>query len=780
MSLKWPEWFEDIWAKSPNQEEGDKAESLAEHTFNVLHRLSELITLRPDLPVSTNLPDLWNTVFWALFLHDFGKSAKGFQRALRGEKRWPHRHEVLSVMFVDWISDGISEKECVLIVAGIVSHHRDADEISRLYMNPQDPTEDPLNNVVSEIDIKTLEGLWKWSIECCESWISELGLRDKGIKIPKWPPKDQAIQLIQEKGSERIRYWIKQFRQWLKSITRYNDLQNIIEAVFMRGHVQMADHMASADIKRPLYTSLPYGSEILAQLGLSDKYLYDHQRACSKPLNSAILMAPTGSGKTESAVIWALSQKNNGKGIPRLFYTLPYHASMNAMYDRLNSGIFQDMVGLEHSRSVLALYRLLLDDNTPNEAKRKARWAKDLARLHYYPVRILSPYQILKAFYRIKGYESLLTDFFGGAFVFDEIHAYEPKRLGMIMSSIEFLFKALKAKFFVMSATLPKQIINELCKLVGDVTIIKASSDIFKKFERHRSFLLEGEILDYVWLERISKEAINGKSVLVCCNTVKRAQEVYEWLKNNINIGLPVILLHSRFTAKDRLIKEKIVKEASGSRSQHRKPIILVSTQVVEVSMDIDLEVIYTEPAPIEALIQRFGRINRRRLKDWAPVYIFTKPDDGQSIYEQDLVKGALEILKSHNEQIISEEAIPDWLDNIYQNAVFERWLGLYRKGYEEFQSACIDTLRPFASDDSLEKLFYEAFDGIDVLPIVYEDQYNLLKKKNPLEASELLVPIRWRQLSQLEKKGKTKRLHENGTIVVDVPYNNELGLIFI
>ena len=753
MDLKWPEWLEDIWAKSPNQDDESKHESLAQHTFDVLHRLSELIALRPDLPNSTKLPDLWNIVFWSLFLHDFGKSAEGFQRVLRGEKRWSHRHEVLSVMFIDWISDGIPEEECILIVAGIVSHHRDADEISRLYMDSNDPSEDPLKKVVSEIDVKTLEGLWKWSTECCESWIHELGLHDKGIKIPKWPPKEQAIQIIRENGSERIRDWLRQFRRRLKRITRNNDFQNILEAIFIRGHVQMADHMASAHIGKPLCTLLSYKEDILDHLGLSEQNLYDHQRSCLKTLKSAILIAPTGSGKTESALLWALNQGNTGKGIPRLFYTLPYQASMNAMYDRLNSGIFHDLVGLEHSRSILALYRLLLDDNAPDQAKKKARWAKELVRLHYYPIRILSPYQILKGFYRIKGYESLLTDFFGAVFVFDEIHAYEPKRLGMIMGSIEFLCKELRCKFFVMSATLPSIIIRSLYKVLEDVSTINASSKIFKEFERHRIFLLDGDMLEDKWLQLISKEAINGKSVLICCNTVKRAQEVYEWMKKNLNINLPVILIHSRFTAKDRLIKEKIVKEASGSRSHYRKPVILVSTQVVEVSMDIDLDVIYTEPAPIEALIQRFGRINRRRLKDWAPVHIFTKPDDGQGIYEEDLVKRALEILKKHNEQIISEEKISDWLDIIYEGAVLEHWSDSYKKGYAEFQSACIDTLKPFASDDSLEKAFYRAFDSIDVLPIVYEDKYDSLIKDNPLQASELLVPIRWGQYFQLQKK---------------------------
>ena len=71
-------------------------------------------------------------------------------------------------------------------------------------------------------------------------------------------------------------------------------------------------------------------------------------------------------------------------------------------------------------------------------------------------------------------------------------------------------------------------------------------------------------------------------------------------------------LLHGRFNMRDRSEKEQIIRNATGSKSDARRPIVLVATQAVEVSLDIDLDTIYTEPAPLEALVQRFGRINRR------------------------------------------------------------------------------------------------------------------------------------------------------------------------
>ena len=80
----WPDWLGDVWAKSAEKGAGGEPESLAQHTWYVLERLAELIRLRPGLPQTIGVPHLWNTLFWAAFLHDFGKAASGFQVRLRG------------------------------------------------------------------------------------------------------------------------------------------------------------------------------------------------------------------------------------------------------------------------------------------------------------------------------------------------------------------------------------------------------------------------------------------------------------------------------------------------------------------------------------------------------------------------------------------------------------------------------------------------------------------------------------------------------------------------
>src|SRR5581483_10824435 len=124
----------------------------------------------------------------------------------------------------------------------------------------------------------------------------------------------------------------------------------------------------------------------------------------------------------------------------RLFYVLPYQASLNAMYSRLQA-VFPNLITLQHSRAAQALYRQLLETEHYDRASaaKTARFQTSLARLHFHPVRVLTPYQLLRSAFRLRGYESILADAAKGLFIFDEIHAYEPVRLGMIFAMIEYL-----------------------------------------------------------------------------------------------------------------------------------------------------------------------------------------------------------------------------------------------------------------------------------------------------------------------------------------------------
>ncbi len=780
ITLSWPEWIDNLlWAKSAETGKDGRAESLARHTWYVLETLAASIRLRPDLPKNIGFPCLWNSLFWACFLHDFGKAAQGFQERLRGGKKWPHRHELLSLAFIDWVKDALSEEEYQWVSAAIVSHHKDANEIQSMYLDPIDPEDDPLILLVSDISYEAMSGLWRWLNECSSSWVAALGLSDKDVRIPVLPQQSEAIKNVQEQGALRVRKLLQNFRGWLRTLNRSSEWNLIIGTLALRGHLISSDHMASAHINEFPISLISSPGDLLTRLGIRENMLYPHQRECAVKQGSVVLVAPTGSGKTESALLWACAQSIGKHPVPRLFYTLPYQASMNAMYERLNKKAFPKQVGLEHSRSVLAIYRhWLSEEYTPQQASRAARWSKNLSRLNYFPVRVLSPYQILKAPYRLKGYEMLLCDFFDATFVLDEIHAYDPGRLSMILCTVKYLREQFRTRFFLMSATLSRLLLSKLTEVLGEYTIIQATPELFTQFCRHKLHLIDGDLLTERWMEQIAETAKKGLSVLVCCNTVKRAQHFYTEIKKIMKDNINIVLLHGRFNGKDRLERERIVQISTGSMSMERQPIVLIATQVIEVSLDIDLDLIYTDPAPLEALIQRFGRINRRRKKKNAPVYVFTEPSDGQGIYSDDLVKAALKVLTKNSDNMINEACISEWLDEIYVGLIADQWNQKYEQSYNDFESACISALRAFNSDSILEQAFYQAFDSIEVLPECFENTYRMfIEKDEPLEASQLLVSLQWQQYWKLSCDGRVRDDdRQNWPKVVDVAYS-ELGL---
>ena len=782
----WPDgYMGHLWAKSADKGEGGQPETLATHTWLVLEKLAALIHLRPNLPKQIGVPRLWHVLFWATFLHDFGKVAPGFQMRLRGGEKWPHRHEVLSLAFVDWIAGGFTQQELSWVIAAIASHHKDAEQIDQSYNN-LDSDERNLENLAQGLDETTICHLWQWLADCGSNWISALGLDGFGINPIALPTQPEGVALVTHNVVPLIRKWLRRYRRWRREdVEESGKHETVIGTLLLRGHLISSDHMASAHIGELPQPQLADAQRLLDLFNLPSTY--DHQRDAMQTHGDAILMAPTGSGKTEAALLWAVSQSQPDRPVPRLFYALPFQASMNAMWRRLNDdegerkSAFKNQVGLEHGRSTLALYRRKLeDDDSPERAASEAKWRKNLSRLHYYPVRVLSPYQLLKAPYRLKGYETLLTDCFNATFIFDEVHAYDAARLARILATVKYLRERYAAHFFVMSATLPKLLRDRLREVLDQPKLICAADSLYAEFRRHRVDLKEGELLSAAALGEIADQARQGYSVLVCCNIVARAQEAFDRLTALLP-NTEVVLLHGRFNGRDRLHKESIVRAATGSKSKERRPIVLVATQVVEVSLDIDLDMIYTDPAPLEALLQRFGRVNRRRLnKQGAPVYVFRQPDDGQKIYDADLVQAGLRILERHRDGLIDEALVSGWLDEVYaEPTIRDRWQTAYQSSFVEFERACINTLFAFQSDDQLEQAFYKAFDSIEVLPAIFWEEYEQLAKDDPLRATELLVPISYGRFHQLKKLRLLSTEPGKFPPVVEVPYTTELGLDF-
>jgi CRISPR-associated endonuclease/helicase Cas3 len=794
---QWPNWLNqgelDLWAKSSTDKEKKlPGESLACHTWLVLSRLAELARLRPQLAKYLNAPRLWHCLFWACFLHDFGKAARGFQNMLRNtDEKWSRRHEVLSLAFLDWITPSFSDEEQKWMLAAIVSHHKDATEIFLQYRSQRDVIE----SMVAELDEQVVRGLWRWLSECSSSWMAALELSAFGVQPLTPLPEDQAVRDVREMGASRIKDWLETYDSCLSAWKRARHAPIVPTLVMLRGLTTTADHAASAHLKKISPGIQGSWEELDEQIKVvlwrerqksgqnASKPIetYEHQRACAaQHQSSALLIAPTGSGKTEAALFWALG--NGSTPTPRLFYTLPYQASMNAMHQRLSLPHYfgEKSVGLQHGRASQTLYRRLLDaEEGALSAVEQTRWLLNLNKLHAYPIKVFSPYQMLKVLYQIKGFEGMLADYTQATFIFDEIHAYDASRLALILALVKHLRERYGARFLIMSATFPSLLQDIMPSILGIREPIRAEKALFQNFRRHRLKLLDGDLLEQ-GLTPILEDIHQKKSVLVCCNTVQRAQDMRKLLLHHL-APEQVELLHSRFTMKDRLAHENavITRCASGTSSQ---AIAVVATQVVEVSLNIDLNTIYTDPAPLDALVQRFGRVNRARLKEIVPVHVFREPRDGQGIYLEQLVQRTLDQLEQHDGDEIDEAAIEGWLDAIYNaSEIRDPWIRTYEKRFRLAEQLLRD-LRPFDSDKEREKQFEELFDGVEVLPSCFEVQYLEHRGKSEfLEASQLFVPISYKKCQYLKSQGKIQVLDEktDRRWIAKLPYNCTLGLLF-
>jgi CRISPR-associated endonuclease/helicase Cas3 len=391
---------------------------------------------------------------------------------------------------------------------------------------------------------------------------------------------------------------------------------------------------------------------------------------------------------------------------------------------------------------------------------------------------------MLKGMYRLKGYEAQLTDYHNGLFIFDEIHAYEVRRLALILRTVAYLRRNYNARFLVMSATFPSLIRGWLAEALGETPVVAATPGLYAEYQRHRIRLVAGDALDEANLARVRDVALTeGKSVLLVCNVVARAQEAHDWLSKQLApAGIETVLLHGRFNMRDRQKKVQIIRERTGAGEERRgPPIVLVATQAVEVSLDIDLDTLYSDPAPLEALVQRFGRVNRRGKKGIVDVHVFTTPPDAQKkIYDERLVARTLGVLERENGRAMDESAVGRWLDEIYDGEIAEEWRKLYASTAAEFDAAVVDTMRPFQSDRDIEERFDKLFDGMEVLPASDLDQYEaLLKAGQTINAGELLVPLSYRQYAQINKARLAWPLDEKRRwpMVVEVPYTPEQGL---
>ncbi len=708
------------------------------------------------LPVEN--PDrFWELIRLGIIFHDLGKSHSEFQKTLSGKRaNWYHqRHELFSVPFIEQLD--LHEEYMLLLKLIVAGHHKDFnflfDHIQHGYKTGED-----LFSFGEDGKLDWNEETQKLNYPFIWSFLKEynVSLKPSSLVLP--------MQLVKNYTRSPIN-------------STKNNFQELLLAA---GALKQCDHSASAGI---------FDINILEEKHFNFLYNtqwtpYFHQKRASEINGNIVLTAPTGSGKTEASLMWLHKQmKENGQG--RTFYILPFTASINAMFERLDSKMLgnNEIVGVVHGKLSEYIESRFGDENCSWQNEKLKRELKESFRALVPPLKVATPFQLLKSIFGLKGFEKGIFEMSGGYFIFDEIHAYDPEVTAQIKVLIEFATKFLNVKICLMTATLPTFLKKEFSDAIGEYKEISADAELYKSFIRHRIKVADGLLSEHI--EDIQQRLDAGDKVLVVCNSVEQSQNIYKNLS-----ARKKVLLHGKFNGVDRNKKETDLK------SDEVK--LLVGTQAIEVSLDIDYDVIFTEPAPLDALLQRFGRVNRHRIDNkYRPpcdCIVFSERNDvDKYIYKnEEVITRTLDALcemESKNSGVVDENELQYYINQVYDKW-FEKDKEDFDRVYNHLKADVWENLAPFIYDSHREEEFEKQFDGIKVLPSILKKEYqDFLEANKFTKAESLKVSItKQRFASLITKDGihhdvsafqilRKEEIKEQPYYVIDRKYDSELGL---
>lgn len=730
--------------------------SLKQHINECLIVYESLKKAFERLPIADS-KHFWEIVRFGIILHDLGKSHSEFQKILEGKTaEWYHqRHELFSVPFIDMLNLKNDDKWLLkMIIAG---HHKDFKSLYDLI----------LHNYKSEEDFFSFgqDGKLDWDQE-----VEKLNI-----------PYIQSLLEIFEISIKLDRFILP-----VKLIKKYNSNPinsgntNFKELVLAAGALKQCDHSASAGIYK-VNTLKDKHFDFLYQ---KQWIPYYHQKKASETIGNIVLTSPTGSGKTEASLMWLHKQmKEFGQG--RTFYILPFTASINAMYERLDEKMQgnNEIVGLIHGKLSEYIESKFSEESYSTQNEKLKKEIKESYRALVPPLKVATPFQLLKSIFGLKGFEKGIFEMSGGYFIFDEIHAYDPEVIAQIKVLLEFATQYLNVKVCMMTATLPTFLKKELAEVIKPITEINADDNLYHEFIRHKIRVANGLLSDNIPM--IQQRLEEGDKVLVVTNTIKQAQTIYKSLETPNKL-----LLHGAFNGRDRNKKEADLKLKDVR--------LLVGTQAIEVSLDIDYDVIFTEPAPLDALLQRFGRVNRHRINGtYRPpcdcIVFSERNDNDKYIYKNEsVIQETLNVLReieSKNSGIVSEKELQNYIDIVYPDWSKNDFVD-FNRVYTHLNDFVKNNLAPFVYDLHTEEEYENQFDGIKVVPSILSSEYiNLVNANKFIKAESLKVSISkgrfssllkndgiHRELAAFQSSNKNKVL-EQSFYTINRKYDEELGL---
>lgn len=556
----------------------------------ILTALSDRLSSQFGFADEPHIRRLESIVMVAAAFHDLGKANDQFQAMVRGQRSVAQavRHEVISWWLLQqrdvaaWLAP-VLEGEPLLVSWVVAGHHL------RFPPGAEIPP--------GSGDRITFHGADDQIRSVLERLAARLGLDS--------PPmlQDRTV-MIRSDLLEQVEYGMVRARGAAARQSRLDrDLLAVAKALLIsadvvgsavpRRHLDIAGWVRSALRDAPQPAAV-YRDIAHARLGKARPRPFQDCVANSGS-RVTLVRAGCGSGKTVAAYLWAARHAD----ARRLFFAYPTTGTATEGFRDYLTDPSLD-ARLVHSRAAVDLEML---SNTRDDAAFEDVVARiDALDLWHAPVVSCTADTVLGLMQSHRRALFAFPVFAQSAFVFDEIHAYDAR---MWHTLLDFLITFRGAPILLMTASLPAHREEQLRDVLlqnGETLGTIPGPDDLEQFPR---YVRGGADPADAWAMAADTLAAGGK-VLWVCNVVERARQLAtEATQRGI---ANVLVYHSRFRYVDRVRRHADLIEAFGESG----PAIAFCTQVAEMSLDLSADLLVTDAAPVPALIQRLGRLNRR------------------------------------------------------------------------------------------------------------------------------------------------------------------------
>lgn len=404
-----------------------------------------------------------------------------------------------------------------------------------------------------------------------------------------------------------------------------------------------------------------------------------------------LIESDCGSGKTEAA-LYAAAVLGNRSGLSGIYMGLPTGVSAEAIQDRVDE--FLTSRGMRNTKLYTSKSMLL------REPDKKPAWT-DISRQRLLAASAVGTVDQVMTVARLVRFESVRMDGLASkVLIIDEIHAYDAYMLAVIKDLLK-ICGELDVPVIMLSATLPISTKSDLLGVLGDGNIelhngYPMISYVTKDGKTHEHVShqympdkkISCELLpilnDNDKIARYAVDAVkDGGCECVIMNTVADAICVYDKIKKNKKNDCKIILYHSRMTinARDETSR-KILTMCGKDRTKRPERVIIVGTQVLEQSLDIDVDYMITAICPIDLLFQRIGRYHRHgdagtireRVVVANTVQVLIPADlssygGTEYVYEKCYLDATIDTIREHNGHLLIPSDMPDMINYVYSHA---------------------------------------------------------------------------------------------------------------